>query len=127
MRTMAQPGPLQEPRILVETAEAGQNLIIDLPEGSDLLNGLRDAVQRAGASGAAVELLGGNLDRLHYFTGMPDPTGRRHFVGETPWAHLDIASVSDTEKTSVTQARGATGFGVRSVTEALRGLARKKL
>ncbi len=77
MRTMAQPGPVQEPRILVETAEAGRNLIVDLPAGSDLLNGLRDAVTAEGGVGAAVELLGGSLDRVHYFTGRPDPTGRR--------------------------------------------------
>ncbi len=44
-----------------------------------------------------------------------------HFVGETPWAHLDIAPVADTEKTTALQPYGATGFGVRSVVEVLRG------
>jgi len=44
-----------------------------------------------------------------------------HFVGETPWAHLDIAPVADTEKTSALQPYGATGFGVRSIVELLRG------
>jgi leucyl aminopeptidase len=44
-----------------------------------------------------------------------------HFVGETPWAHLDIAPVSDTDKTTALQPLGATGFGVRSVVEVLRG------
>jgi leucyl aminopeptidase len=43
-----------------------------------------------------------------------------HFVGATPWAHLDIAPVSDTEKTSALQPLGATGFGVRSMVELLR-------
>jgi leucyl aminopeptidase len=43
-----------------------------------------------------------------------------HFVGETPWAHLDIAPVADTEKTTALQPYGATGFGVRSVFELLR-------
>ena len=43
-----------------------------------------------------------------------------HFVGDTPWAHLDIAPVADTEKTSALQPYGATGFGVRSVYEVLR-------
>ncbi len=43
-----------------------------------------------------------------------------HFVGETPWAHLDIAPVADTEKTTALQPYGATGFGVRSVVEVLR-------
>jgi leucyl aminopeptidase len=44
-----------------------------------------------------------------------------HFVGETPWAHLDIAPVSDTEKATALQPYGATGFGVRSMVELLRG------
>ncbi|HEY8121753.1 MAG TPA: leucyl aminopeptidase [Myxococcota bacterium] len=43
-----------------------------------------------------------------------------HFVGETPWAHLDIAPVADTDKSSALQPYGATGFGVRSVVEVLR-------
>jgi leucyl aminopeptidase len=44
-----------------------------------------------------------------------------HFVGDTPWAHLDIAPVADTDKTTPLQPYGATGFGVRSVVEVLRG------
>jgi leucyl aminopeptidase len=44
-----------------------------------------------------------------------------HFVGETPWVHLDIAPVADTEKATALQPYGATGFGVRSVVELLRG------
>jgi leucyl aminopeptidase len=43
-----------------------------------------------------------------------------HFVGETPWAHLDIAPVADTDKATALQPFGATGFGVRSVVEVLR-------
>jgi leucyl aminopeptidase len=50
-----------------------------------------------------------------------------HFVGETPWIHLDIASVADTEKTSAVQPSGATGFGVRSLIELLRGWSALKL
>jgi leucyl aminopeptidase len=44
-----------------------------------------------------------------------------HFVGDTPWVHLDIAPVADTEKATALQPYGATGFGVRSVVELLRG------
>lgn len=45
-----------------------------------------------------------------------------HFVGETPWAHLDIASTADTERKSALQpCVGATGFGVRTLVEFLRG------
>ncbi|MBW2242820.1 MAG: leucyl aminopeptidase [Deltaproteobacteria bacterium] len=45
-----------------------------------------------------------------------------HFVADDkPWAHLDIAAVADTALTSPTQARGATGFGVRALLELLGG------
>jgi len=50
-----------------------------------------------------------------------------HFVGETPWIHLDIASVANTEKGSALQPAGATGFGVRSLLELLRGWSGLKL
>lgn len=43
-----------------------------------------------------------------------------HFVGDTPWCHLDIAGVADTEKSTPLQPYGATGFGVRSVAELVR-------
>jgi leucyl aminopeptidase len=44
-----------------------------------------------------------------------------NFVGTTPWIHLDIAPVANTEKGSALQPAGATGFGVRSLLELLRG------
>ena len=50
-----------------------------------------------------------------------------HFVGDTPWIHLDIASVANTEKSSPLQPPGATGFGVRSLLELLRGWSGLKL
>jgi leucyl aminopeptidase len=37
----------------------------------------------------------------------------RHFVGETPWAHLDIAGVENREEADDAHCAGATGFGVR--------------
>ncbi len=42
-----------------------------------------------------------------------------HFVGDTPWAHLDIAGVANTDQASSGQPRGATGFGVRALIELL--------
>jgi leucyl aminopeptidase len=44
-----------------------------------------------------------------------------YFVGDTPWAHLDIAPTANTERASAYQPVGATGVGVRLVTECLRG------
>ncbi len=77
MRQMKQPGPVQSPRILTELCRQSRDAFISLPEGADLLNGLRDAVLSLGGKGAGITLLGGRIDRLHYFTGMPDPSGRR--------------------------------------------------
>lgn len=44
------------------------------------------------------------------------------FVGDTPWAHIDIAAVADTDKPKPYRAPGATGFAVRLVLEYLRSL-----
>jgi len=39
-----------------------------------------------------------------------------HFVPEgTPWAHMDIAGVADTEKETSLYAKGSTGWGVRTL------------
>jgi leucyl aminopeptidase len=43
-----------------------------------------------------------------------------HFVGETPWAHLDIAGTAWTTKELPYYVKGATGFGVRLLIEMLR-------
>jgi leucyl aminopeptidase len=45
-----------------------------------------------------------------------------HFAGDdVPWAHLDIAPTANTDRSSPLQAAGATGFGVRTMVEFLRG------
>ena len=41
------------------------------------------------------------------------------FVGDTPWAHLDIAGTAWTTNVAPTQPRGATGVGVRLLLELL--------
>jgi leucyl aminopeptidase len=43
-----------------------------------------------------------------------------HFVGDTPWVHLDIAGTAWTGKAGPIQRKGATGVGVRLLTELLR-------
>ena len=37
----------------------------------------------------------------------------RHFVGDTPWVHLDIAGVESWAEAECEHAAGASGFGVR--------------
>jgi leucyl aminopeptidase len=43
-----------------------------------------------------------------------------YFVGDTPWAHLDIAPTANVERAGPYQPAGATGVGVRLVVEFLR-------
>ena len=39
----------------------------------------------------------------------------QHFVGDVPWAHLDIASVGDAPKDAYEWSEGPTGFGARAL------------
>jgi leucyl aminopeptidase len=50
-----------------------------------------------------------------------------HFVGETPWVHLDIAGTGWTSKAGPYQGRGATGVGVRLLLEVLSDWKGKRL
>jgi leucyl aminopeptidase len=43
-----------------------------------------------------------------------------HFVGDTPWAHLDIAGTAYTDRAGPYQPKGATGVGVRLLLACLR-------
>jgi leucyl aminopeptidase len=47
----------------------------------------------------------------------------RQFVGDLPWAHLDIAGTAWADDPKPWQARGATGVGVRTLAELALGLA----
>ncbi len=47
------------------------------------------------------------------------------FVGHRPWAHLDIAGVAWTQKSTPLNPKGATGFGVRLLVQYLRARAAK--
>jgi leucyl aminopeptidase len=42
------------------------------------------------------------------------------FVGDMPWAHLDIAGVSGSDKDMPYRPKGATGYGVRLLVQMLR-------
>ncbi|GAA1793180.1 hypothetical protein [Agromyces lapidis] len=44
-----------------------------------------------------------------------------HFVGETPWAHLDIAGTMQSDTDDSWRSKGATGFGARILIEVARG------
>ena len=44
----------------------------------------------------------------------------QRFVGDTPWAHLDIAGMAWSKKSAPTVPKGATGFGVRLLDQYVR-------
>ena len=46
----------------------------------------------------------------------------KHFVGRTPWAHLDIGSAAIAEKDSGYTKKGGSGFGTRLLLEYLQGV-----
>ena len=49
----------------------------------------------------------------------------REFVGERPWAHLDIAGPARAEADDLYIRKGATGFGVRTLIELVTGFGRR--
>ncbi|HYG93874.1 MAG TPA: leucyl aminopeptidase family protein [Nocardioides sp.] len=89
-----------------------------------LAAGLVEAGERAGEPLWRFPLFGGYEERLSSKVADADnsPTGPqsimaalflRHFAGEVPWAHLDIASVGDVEKELHEWTVGPSGFGAR--------------
>jgi len=50
----------------------------------------------------------------------------REFVGNTRWAHLDIAGPAFLEKTQASMPKGGTGFGVLTALQFLRGLPKRR-
>jgi leucyl aminopeptidase len=41
----------------------------------------------------------------------------REFVGDVPWAHLDVAATARTDEDEGYTRKGSTGFGVRTLIE----------
>lgn len=76
-RRVEHPGEPIEPRILSEASEAGIEVRLVLPEGTDLLEGLAAALNGLGIRTAGVRLGGGSFKKFSYYTGVADPTGAR--------------------------------------------------
>ncbi len=77
MRMAMQPGPALEPRILTADAAATIEMRLVVPEGADLLDGLKAALLARGVRNAAIALGGGRFRSMQYLTGQIDPTGAR--------------------------------------------------
>ena len=94
---------------LTEASQAAGEKIWRLPiwdEHRELMKGEPADIVNAGPSRDASPLQGGAF--LSYFV----PWQGKDAI---PWAHLDIAGVADTEKELPLYAKGATGWGVRTL------------
>ena len=103
---------------LSRAAERSGEKLWRMPLGDDYREPLKataaDIVNspgRDGGSNTAAEF-------LHHFI-----PGNVDGQPEVPWCHLDIAGVADTEKDTPLYAKGATGFGVRTLVEWVTGAA----
>ena len=98
-------------RELTDASEAAGERIWQLPiweEHRELMKSDPADIVNAGPSRDASPLQGGAF--LSYFV----PWQGKDAI---PWAHLDIAGVADTEKELPLYAKGATGWGVRTLVE----------
>ncbi|HTY18833.1 MAG TPA: leucyl aminopeptidase [Myxococcota bacterium] len=129
-----------EPAAMVDLATLTGACVVALGSHASGLFGnhpaLSDAIRRAGeASGERMwpmPLLDEHRDEMRsQVADLKNVSGSRdagastaaaflsRFVGDTPWAHLDIAGTAYTSKTGPCQPYGATGVGVRTLVELL--------
>ena len=94
MRRAEQPGPALEPRILIAAASPIAELRVVVPEGADLLDGLKAALLARGIRHAAIALMGGRFRRMQYLTGRIDLTGARVATYGDPTPVEDAALIS---------------------------------
>ena len=75
-RAWVHPGPVQAQRITRCGAAQGRHVRITLPPGATLYDGLVRPLADLGIRNAAINLLGGEFERLVFCVAPPDPTGR---------------------------------------------------
>jgi predicted DNA-binding protein with PD1-like motif len=77
MRTLKQPGPVSQPRLIALPAQAARELRVVLPAGRDLHEGVVSVLRGAGIADAAIRITGGSFSSMQYLTGQPDASGAR--------------------------------------------------
>ena len=85
MTRLRQPGPVLQPRRLAAWAEDADDVLIALPAGADLMEGLVAALTGRGFQQAGLVLLGGSLASVSFMTGRPDDSGHRVATHNGPW------------------------------------------
>jgi leucyl aminopeptidase len=96
---------------LIAAGQAAGEPLWQLPLVPEYRDDLRSAIadlKNVGGGGEAGTILGGLF--------------LREFVGDVPWAHLDIAGTAFAERELAVAPRGATGYGVRLLVEYVRRL-----
>lgn len=93
---------------VLESARAAGEEIWRMPLTDSLKDVLKSDVADMKNAG---DRMGGSITAAHFL---------KEFVGDTPWVHLDIAGPSNVSKEKGYMAKGATGFGVRTLVEFIR-------
>lgn len=75
-RAWVHPGPVQAQRIVRRGAQQGRHARIALQPGENLYDGLVRPLHGLNMRNAAINLLGGEFERLVFCVAPPDPTGR---------------------------------------------------
>jgi leucyl aminopeptidase len=94
---------------LLAASEASGDRLWRMPLYDDYLEAIKSHVADVKNSGGKHSGLGTSAKFL------------QHFIGDYPWAHIDMASMSLSEEDKAVQPRGATGYGVRLFTAFLEG------
>ncbi len=88
---------------ILDSANKSAEKIWQLPLDDELKNELKSDVADIKNAGSR---LGGAISAALFL---------ENFVGDTPWAHLDIAGPAFIEKGGTWYPKGGTGFGVRTI------------
>lgn len=75
-RTMVHPGPRAEVRLEQVAASGARQMRIALTAGTNLHEGLTQALAATGVQAAAMALMGGDLHEVAYCLPIPDPEGQ---------------------------------------------------
>ncbi|MHC4224087.1 MAG: leucyl aminopeptidase [Planctomycetota bacterium] len=129
----------KKPRCIIDLATLTGAVVVALGDGAcglfgnneDLVGELEAAGQRSGELAWPLPLLPRYSEMMRgTYADLKNAGGRKagactaaaflsEFVGEVPWAHLDIAGVAWSAKDAAYHRRGATGYGVRLLWEFL--------
>ncbi len=133
-------GAKMKPKAMIDMATLTGAVVVALGEhhaglfGNDnsLINSVKKASEASGepmwilpSGGPYLEMMRSKMADLKNVSGREGGASTAasflsEFVGEIPWAHIDIAAVADTTAEKPYRSSGATGYAVRAVLEYLR-------